>query len=198
MKSKYFNFVAAATLAFGVVACNNDADNTAMNDTTTTTTTTTTTGEYAAMADSARINSDAGNYLNARTGQPLRINVDPQTGQRMNAETGEPVWRYVDRRTWWVYGGDNWEPQGEARMDNNALMYKDNNDNWVTYERRWQTEDENLMKDWKIKYDKDGSYKMKSDDTKIKVDADGETKIKTEDGKKIKIDKDGTKIKDNK
>jgi hypothetical protein len=197
MKTKYFNFMAAATLALGVAACNNDADNTAMNDTTTTTTTTTTTGEYAAMADSARINSEAGNYLDARTGKPLRINVDPSTGQRMNAETGEPVWRYVDRRTWWVYGGDNWEPLGEARMDNNSLLYRDTNDNWVTYEKRWQAEDENLMNDWKIKYDKDGSYKMKSGDTKIKVDEDGDTKIKTDD-KKIKTDKDGTKIKDNK
>lgn len=201
MKIKYFNFLAAATLAIGVVACNNEADDSAMNNTndttTTTTTTTTSTGQYAAMADSARINSEAGNYLDARTGKTVRINVDPSTGQRLNAETGEPVWRYVDRRTWWVYGGDNWEPMGEARMDNNSLLYKDNNDKWVTYEKRWQAEDDTLMKDWKIKYDKDGSYKMKSDDTKIKVDADGKTKIKTDD-KKIKSDEDGTKIKENK
>jgi hypothetical protein len=189
-KTKVFSLL-AGTLAIGFVACNNDSDSTATTDstivtdtTTTATTTTTTTGSYAAMADSARINSEAGYYLNPRTGKSIKINVDPQTGVRTNAETGEPVWRYVDKRTWWVYGGDNWDTIGSARMEGDRLVYRTDNDKWESYDKRWKADDEKMQKSWKEKYG----------DTKIKVSKDGDIKIKDESGK-VKYDADDNKIK---
>lgn len=189
MKNVKFLSLFAAALSLGMVACNSDGDNTAEADSLTTTestatTTAVSTGDYAAQADSARINSEAGHYLDARTGKPIRINVDPQTGARTNAETGEPVWRYVDRRNWWVYGGDNWEKVGEARQQGEQLEYKDTNDAWVSYEKRWVDEDAKMAEEWKKKYG----------ETKVKVDKDGDIKVKDESGD-IKYDADDNKIK---
>ena len=171
----------AAALSIGFVACNNDADDTASTDSTTTentaTTTTTSTGTYAAQAETYKTNSDAGNYLDAKTGKPIRITVDPNTGARTNAETNEPVWYYVDRTNWWVYGPDSWDTIGTARMEGDNLVFRDDNDKWVGYDK----------KKWKV--DDDGDMKMKDGDTKIKIDKDGDTKIKTGDSKtKTKAD----------
>lgn len=193
-KTKFFSLI-AATLAVGFVACNNEGDGTASGDTAlnndtanTATTTTTTTTDYSALADTFRTNSEAGNYLDPRTGKALRINVDPQTGSRTNAETGEPVWRYVDKRTWWVYSGDDtdmeWDTVGQARMEGSRIMYRGDNDTWTTYDKRWKTEDETKMKSWKTKVG----------DTKIKVSKDGDIKVKDESGK-VKYDADDNKIK---
>ncbi|HEY1115515.1 MAG TPA: hypothetical protein VGE66_18235 [Chitinophagaceae bacterium] len=189
MKKVKFLSLFAAALSLGMVACNSDGDNTAEADSLTTTestatTTAVSTGDYAAQADSARINSEAGNYLDARTGKPIRITVDPQTGARTNAETGEPVWRYVDRRNWWVYGGDNWDTVGEARMQNDKIEYKGDNDAWVTYDKRWVDEDAKMAEEWKKKYG----------ETKVKVSKDGDIKVKDESGD-IKYDADDNKIK---
>lgn len=210
-KTKVFGLVAAA-LTMGFVACNNDSDNTATTDTATSTTentattTTTSTTDYAALADSFRVNSEAGVYLNPRTGKSIRIKVDPQTGLRTDATTGEPVWRYIDKRTWWVYGGDSWDTMGEARMDGNNLMYKGDDGTWMTYDKRWPN-DEQMMNEWKTKYSdgtkvevqENGNTKTKDENMKVKTEKDGDVKIKTQDGKKIKKDEDGTVIKnDNK
>ncbi len=190
-KTKFWSFCAAAP-SVGFVACNNDADNTAdTTDTTSTmtttentaTTTNTSTTDYAAMADTFTMGSNEGRYLDARTGKPLKINVDRTTGKRTNAETGEPVWRYVDSRTWWLYGGDDWDTIGEARMDNGKVMYKGDNDSWVDYDKRWP-DDMKMEKDWKTKVG----------DTKIKMSKDGDIKVKDENGK-VKYDADDNKVK---
>lgn len=198
----------AAAITLGVVSCGNNDNGTSETGMDTSTsmspagtsdmaTTQTSTGSYAAQADSFRTNSEAGNYLDARSGKSIRINVDPETGARTNAETGDPVWRFVDRRTWWVYGGDSWDTLGSARMENNELRYRSNNDQWETYDKRWKSEDDKLMSDWKTKVDKgDGDVKMKNDkeDAKIKMDKDGDVKIKTKEGK-TKIDADDGEVK---
>ena len=186
-KTKFFSLF-AATLSLGFVACNNDGDNTATTDTTTTTTENTattinTTTDYAALADTFQMGSNEGRYIDPRTGKSIRISVDPSTGVRTNVETGEPVWRYIDTRTWWVYGGDTWDAQGEAKKDGDKIMYKGDNDAWVTYEQRWP-DDEKMKTDWKTK----------SGDTKIKVSKDGDIKVKDENGK-TKYDADDNKIK---
>jgi hypothetical protein len=180
---KIFSFLGASVI-LGLVACNNDSTTTGSNDSTVTTNTVTSTGDYAAKADSIRINSEAGNYLDAKTGKAVKLKMDASTGQVTNAETGEPVWRYVDRRNWWVYGGDNWDKLGEARMDSDHLMYRTDDDKWVDYDVRWKDEDMKLEKDWKAKYG----------DTKVKVGKDGDIKVKDEEGK-VKYDADDNKIK---
>ena len=185
MKTKIFGLV-AVSISLGFAACNSDGDNTASTDSTTTTTmdvnTNMSTGNYAAQADSFKINSEAGNYLDARTGNPIKINVDATTGVRVNAETNEPVKYYVDRRTWWVYGDDSWDTIGSAHMEGNELRFRDNNDKWVTFDQKWKIDEG------------DGEAKMKSDDSKTKVEKDGDSKTKTDDGK-LKSDEDGTKVK---
>lgn len=197
MKSSFFSLIAAA-LTVGVMACNNDGDGNASTDTTgaavddnTTAASGTvnnnaSTQDYSALADTFRMNSEQGNYLDPVTGKSMRISVDSATGRRMNAETGEPVWRYVDKRTWWVYSGDEskWDTVGSARMEKNKLMYRGDNEKWVDYNARWKSEDERMMSDWKKKYG----------DTKVKMSKDGDIKVKNEDGK-IKYDADDNKVK---
>ena len=185
MKAKIFSLV-TATITLGFVACNSEGDNTGYTDSTTTTTTdvntNTSTGSYAAQSDSFRNNSDAGNYLDARTGKPIKINVDATTGARVNAETNEPVRYYVDKRTWWVYGGDGWDTIGSAKMEGTELKYRGDNDKWVTFEQKWKVDEG------------EGEAKMKADDSKTKVEKDNDSKSKTEEGK-VKTDEDGSKVK---
>ena len=188
MNNKLLGILAAVTISFA--ACNDDADNTATTDSlsdtsNTTATTTTTTTDYAALGEEFRTNSEAGNYLDPKTGKSIRINVDPNTGARYNAETGEPVWRYVDRRTWWLYGGDNWDQMNEVKMEGNTLRYKGENDAWITYDERFPN-DATEQKAWKEKVG----------NIKYKVDGDGDIKIKNkETGEKIKYDASDNEVK---
>lgn len=190
------NKIFSLLLALGVVAfisCNNSADTAANEDSTSNTAnTTTSTSDYSAYADEIEKNSTQGYYANPKTGKPYgKLSMNRSTGE-ITDENNEPVWRYVDTRNWWVYGVDddwNWSRIGEARMDNGALMYKDDSGNWVTYEKRWSTNDETINSKWKsksgdtkIKFDKDGDIKIKDDTSKVKYDAD-DNKIKTDSSK---------------
>ena len=192
MKQRLFGICAAA-VALTLGACSNDGTSTTTEDSSATTTsstpttTTTSEGSYAAMADSIERNSQQGYYLNPQTGKAYgSLKVDRNTG-RITDESGQPVWRYVDRRSWWVYGDDNyedsmnnWNQVGEARQDGDKIMYKGDGDKWVDYDTKWKKDDD--------------EWKMKSGDTKIKVEEDGDIKIKEGD-KKTKIDEDGVKQK---
>lgn len=199
----------AVLLCAGFVACNNSGDNasttttdstitntntatTTDNTATTPTTTTTSSNNYAAMADTFRVNSEAGNYLDPRTGKSFKIRMDTATGIRMNDATNEPVWRYVDKRNYKVYSGsssDNnamWDTVGTARMQNNRLEYEGDNNSWTSYDKRWRTEDDTRMKD----------YKTHIGDTKVKVSADGDLKVKDlNTGEKTKYDAQTDKVK---
>lgn len=185
MKKIIFSLL-GATVAFGIIACNNDSTTTGTTDSTAniTTNTTSNVGNYAAKADSIRVNSEAGNYLNPKTGKPMKLTMDVSTGKVTNAETGEPVWRYVDRRNWWVYGGENWDNIGQAKMEKDQIWYQGDGDKWMTYDDTWKSEDEKLEQDWKVK----------NGDTKIKVSKDGDVKIKDEQGK-TKVDGETGKVK---
>lgn len=190
MKQRLLGLFVTA-FSFGFVACNDEGGNNtsassdtaaSVDDNNTAAASASSTGSYAAQADSFRVNSDAGAYVDARTGKKVRIKVDPETGARTNLETGEPVDYYVDTRTWWVYGDKNFDTIGSARMEGENLKFRDNNNKWVPFGDRWKLDD-------------DGDLKMKTDDVKMKVDKDGDMKIKTEDGK-IKSTEDGVKVKD--
>lgn len=181
MKKTTIFSLLAATLTLAFVACNSDGTSTSSTDstsssTTDVTTTNTSTGNYAAQADSFKINSEKGYYLNARTGKPIKIKVDASTGARINEETGEPVGYYVDNRTWWVYSDESWDTVGEAHMQGDELHFKDDGDKWVTYDQKWKIEDNGKMK--------------------TKIEKDGDVKQKTDDGVKVKSEGDETKIKD--
>ena len=192
------NKILGLVLALGLAAftaCNNDsasntsdADSAANNNTASESTASTSSGDYSAYADEIEKNSASGRYVNPRTGKAYsKLNVNRQTGE-ITDENNEPVWRYVDTQNWWVYGLDDedwtWRQIGEARMDNDQLMYKDDTGNWVTYEKRWKVKDDDMGKSWKAK----------SGDTKIKFDKDGDIKVKDESGK-TKYDADDNKVK---
>ncbi len=189
------NKILSFAMALGVAAlasCGNDANTTADNaDSTaanTTVNTNTSTGDYAAYADELETNSTQGRYYNPKTGKAYKkLTVNRETGE-VTDENNQPVWRYVDSQSWWVYGLDDedwtWKQSGEAKMDKDQLMYKDDNGNWVSYDTRWKTDDEKIDKSWKTK----------SGDTKIKVSKDGDIKIKDKSGK-VKYDADDNKVK---
>ncbi|RYY95649.1 MAG: hypothetical protein EOO11_15360 [Chitinophagaceae bacterium] len=222
---KKVQLFSVALLAVAFTACSGDGSNNGGDSTTTTTTTTTTdagttntsTGNYAAIADSFRVNSEAGNILDARTGKAIKVRYDATTRRAVNQETNEPVWRYVDRRTWWVYGpgNDSWNRIGEARMQNNTLQYKGENDAWVDYDARWKMDDERWMNDTtymggsgtsgtsatgstdngNVKV-KDNGNKIKDEDVKVKVSNDGDIKVKDKQtGEKVKYDAESGKVK---
>jgi hypothetical protein len=227
---KKAHWLGLATFMAVFTACNSGNDNTAAADSTAVTTNTTTattetsSGNYAAMADSFRVNSEAGNILDARTGKAIRVRYDATTHRAVNAETNEPVWRYVDRRTWWVYGpeNDNWNKIGEARMEGNNLQYRGDNDAWLNYDERWKTEDERWMNDTsgygtsgtttsgttesgtssnmstssgKTKVADHGN-KVKDNDVKVKASKDGDLKLKDKQtGDKVKYNAENGKVK---
>jgi hypothetical protein len=191
-KYSIFNLVAALGL-MAFVSCNDSSKTANTNDTSNTTTdntanTATSTSDNTAYADEIEKNSSQGRYVNPRTGKAYsKLTVNRTTGE-ITDENNEPVWRYVDTQNWWVYGVDDadwtWEQMGEAKMDKDMLMYKDENGNWVSYDKRWKTSDENIGKSWK----------SKSGDTKIKFGKDGDIKVKDESGK-TKYDADDKKVK---
>jgi hypothetical protein len=191
-KYSIFNLVAALGL-MAFVSCNDSSKTANTNDTTgtpadNTANTATSTSDNSAYADELEKNSSTGRYVNPKTGKAYsKLTVNRSTGE-ITDENNEPVWRYVDTQNWWVYGVDDadwtWEQMGEAKMDNDKLMYKDDKGNWVTYDTRWKTTDENIGKTWKTK----------SGDTKIKFGKDGDIKVKDESGK-TKYDADDNKIK---
>ena len=140
MKRNRIANVLIASAALAAVSCNNNGNGTGSTDssssTNTATTTQTSTSNYAARADSFRVNSEGGYYLNPRTGKPYHLNMNTQTGA-VSDESGHPVKRYVDKRTWWVYDATSGDTVGSARMDNNNLMYRGTNGDWVNYDKRW-------------------------------------------------------------
>jgi hypothetical protein len=194
-KNKIINLLAATGIVIGFTACNNSSDGTAANDSLNNTTldssstagTVSTSTDYSAFADSVERNSQSGYYLNPKTGKKLNLKVDRSSGVVSDASSGEPVWRYVDNRNWWVYGLDDdytWDTRGEAKMQSDKIMYMDDNDKWVDYDAKWNSQDENLSKTWKTK----------SNGVKIKFGKDGDIKIKDKDGK-TKYDADDNKVK---
>ncbi|RYY88854.1 MAG: hypothetical protein EOO15_07865 [Chitinophagaceae bacterium] len=214
---KQVKWLSIVTITAALAACNGNGNNDATADTTavtTTTTTTSNTGNYAAMADTFRVNSEAGNYLDPKTGKAIRIRYDATTHRAVNEETNEPVWRYVDRRTWWVYGADNdnWNQVGEARMEGSTLKYKSSSDdNWLNYDERWSEDDQRYMNEMNasdtttttdgttdangVKV-KDNGNKIKDKDVKVKTSKDGDIKIKDrQTGEKVKYDAESGKVK---
>jgi len=193
-KTAIFSLLAASVL-FSLAACDNDSTSNNNDDTMSTNPTVTTNNtEYAAKADEMQTRSDAGKYMDVRTGKPVKLSMDRTTGRISNTENNEPVTRYVyvDNTDWWVM---DWEGNqlGKAKWEKDKMWYDDNG-NWVEYDTKWK-DDSNMMDDnSKMKTDDDS--KMKSGDTKIKTDKDGDTKMKSGDTK-TKTDKDGTKKKDN-
>ena len=188
MKRKILGLVAVASFSVWVTACTNSTDDKAANDTTSkstaTTETTTSTGNYAAKSATIEKESKEGYYLNPKTGKPYTsLRMDTMTG-RVTTEGGEPVWRYVDKRTWWVYGGNNWDTIGHAKMEKDKLMYENETGKWVPYEERWKAEDESMMNmnnatttdTSNMTNDQNMNQKQK---TKIKTNEKGETKVKT-------------------
>ena len=195
---KFLGF--SATLAFGLTACNNNATNTSATDstnhdstTTTTTSTTTSSTQYSALADSVERNSQAGYYLNAKTGKALRVKVDRSTGKMADAESNMPLNRYVDKRTWRVYGGNNWDSIGSAKMKGENLMYQDQNGQWVNYDKRWKEEDmKSDMSSGSSTNNMEDSSMNKTNNTAIDNTSNG--KMSTEHSK-VKVRDHGNKIK---
>jgi hypothetical protein len=194
-KNKMFTVFTVLGFA-ALLSCNNTSDATTGNEDTSsangTVTNNTSTADNTAYADEIEKSSTEGYYLNPRTGKSYsKLNVNRNTGE-ISDQNNEPVWRYVDKRNWWVYGVDddwNWIKLGEAKMDNDQLLYKDDQGSWVTYDKRWSSNDETLTKSWKaksgnakIKFDKDGDVKYKDDSTRLKYDAD-DNKVKKDSSK---------------
>jgi hypothetical protein len=189
--NKIFGLLMAVGLA-GLVSCNDDATTTATNNDSVppakmdNTMNNSSAVDYSAFADDIEKNGTY--YANPRTGKKYtKLTVNRNSGEIMD-ENNQPVYRYVDTRNWWVYGLDDedwtWGKMGEAKMDKEQLMYKDDSGKWVDYDTRWKMDDANFDKSWK----------SKSGDVKIKFGKDGDIKVKDKNGT-TKYDADDNKIK---
>lgn len=121
--------------------------------------------------------SDSKNrYVDLATGEPVRLVKDENTGLMVNAETHKPVRMYVDTRTHdTIWGKD-------GKVINGSISRS--GDGRYTYSNA----DDRDEAGYKVKTDKDDSYKIKAgEEYKKKVDDDGDIKIKNGDTK-IKID----------
>lgn len=105
-------------------------------------------------------------YIDPDTGQPLSLVKDENTGLLVDAGTKKPVYLYVDTQKNDTIHGET------GKVINGQIIFEDGK-----YKYR----------DYKIKVDEDGAYKIKDGDYKRKVDKDGDIKIKDGD-RKIKID----------
>ena len=188
MKRNRLLNILVASAALTAVACNNNGNGTGSNDSTTTTNTATTTqtstNNYAARADSFRVNSEGGNYLNPRTGKPYKLSMNTQTGA-VSDESGRPVKRYVDKRTWWIYDAGTGDTVGSARMDNGSLMYRGTDGNWVPYDKRWNDDMDSSMNNNSSVQTSDSSNNPTGTSgshgkTKVKVKSNGSSKVKTD------------------
>src|SRR5579875_326802 len=198
MKIRHLGLLAIGS-AVGLMACNSNSNGSASTDSTTSTTSTATTTQtssrnYAAMADSFRTNSAAGNYLDPRSGKPFRLSIDTATGAVTDETTHQPIRRYVDKRTWWVYDTHTGDTIGTARMEKGTLRYRGENEQWMSYEERWHdtdtmgttgngTNNDSSMSSAAGNNNKmsgagssgsTGKMKIKTDDHKIKVNEKGE------------------------
>jgi hypothetical protein len=190
---KYRIFSLIAAVSISTVACNDNGSNTSSTDSTSSNTATTTqssSNNYAARADSLRINSEGGNYLNPRTGKPYRLNMDKQTGS-ITDESGRPVKRYVDKRTWWLYDANSGDTVGSARMNNGNLMYRGNTGDWIPYDQRWTDDtvgvNSNSSNSSMTTADSTGTSSGtsgKNGKTKVKIKSDGSKSKMTDKGGK--------------
>ena len=183
-RNKLFS-VLAAGLCIGFVACNSSSDSKATNGDSLNNSNTngaTSSGNYAARADTINTNVAAGYYLNPRTGKKYtKLNVDRNTGV-ITDESGAPVRRYVDTRTWWVYDAGSGDTLGSARMENGNLMYRGNNGEWQTYDKRW-TDDTTMNNTGMNDSTATGSGADTRGHTKMKVKSSGDKMKKVEKSK---------------
>jgi hypothetical protein len=187
MKRNRLLNVLIASAAVAAVSCNNNGNGTSSSDSTNTTNTATTTqtstNNYAARADSFRVNSEGGYYLNPRTGKPYKLNMNTQTGT-VSDESGHPVKRYVDKRTWWIYDAASGDTVGSARMNNGNLMYRGTNGDWENYDKRWTDDmDSSSMNNSSVQTADSSSSSTGTSGshgkTKVKIKSNG-SKVKTD------------------
>jgi hypothetical protein len=120
-------------------------------------------------------------YIDLSTGQPVELVKDEQTGLMVNAETHKPVRMYVDTKTQdTVWGKSGKVVNGFVEKNNDGVyVYINPNDSESDYKAKSEGNSPADGGNYKVKVEKDGDYKIKTDDKKIKVDAEtGKTKVK--------------------
>lgn len=128
-------------------------------------------------------------YIDLNTGKTIEVEKDKETGYMVNAETGKPVYLYVNPASKDTFYGRT------GKKVNNHVIITDNNTYRYDDDDKYVYEDG----DYKMKTDdgdikvKDGDYKMKTDDGDVKI-KDGDYKKKTDDGD-VKIKRGNLKIK---
>ncbi len=137
-----------------------------------------------------------GEYVDLRTGKKIQLVKDEKSGYMVNAETNKPVYLYIEPSSNdTFYGRTAVKANGKIKQLNeggfvfvgdDSYIYKDGD-----YLIKVEDNTPKLEGDVKIKYDDDGSVKIKADDYKKKIDENGDVKIKDGDTK-ITI-KDGKK-----
>ena len=110
-------------------------------------------------------NADA-RYLDLNTGEKIKLEKDPSTGLWVDARTKKPVYIYVDTQTNDTIYGAN----GKVI---NGHISKNENGKWV-----YDEENSKSTGEYKMKIEKNGEVKMKTEGEKIKIEKSGEKKVK--------------------
>jgi hypothetical protein len=116
--------------------------------------------------------------------------MNTSTG-KVTDESGRPVRRYVDKRNWWVYDVNTGDTVGSARMNNNQLMYRGNNGNWESYDKRWtdDMDSSSSMNSGNMSNDNSGNMNGDTSGTGTTGSGHSKVKVKTPAGKMKATDK---------
>jgi hypothetical protein len=127
-------------------------------------------------------------YIDLTSGKTVRIEKDKETGFMVNAETGKPVYLYVDPAKEDTFYGRTGKKVNKKIIHTEDGVYKFDDEDYF-----YKNGDYKLKTDDGDIKEKDGDYKKKTGDGDVKI-KDGDYKKKTDDGD-VKIKNGDTKIK---
>ncbi|OAQ38262.1 hypothetical protein A5893_15845 [Pedobacter psychrophilus] len=122
----------------------------------------------------AACNNNKAKYEDLATGEKVYIIKDAETGMAIDSVSQKPVMFYVDLDTKDTINGTT-----GAVVNNQIVKDAEGKYEMAKSDLEQQIDEMKSEDGVKIKVEKDGDYKIKTDDKKIKIE-DGEAKIKTD------------------
>src|SRR5437868_13159052 len=107
-----------------------------------------------------------GRFVNLVNGESITLEKDPVTGAMIDKETKKPVYIYVDTKTHdTIYGRTGEVINGHVLTSEDGRYWYDSDP-----ERNVSVQRNSINGEYKMKVEKDGDIKIKTDSKKIKID----------------------------
>jgi hypothetical protein len=131
-------------------------------------------GAVAALLVAISCSNEKGRYIDLRSGKEVTLEKDAN-GHLINVDTKKPVYIYVDTKTHdTIYGRTGEVINGHVLTSEDGRYWYDSDP-----ERNVSVQRNSINGEYKMKVEKDGDIKIKTDSKKIKIDGKtGEKKVK--------------------